>query len=83
MAAVTREIVIDRTPERLFDVIVDYQRYPEFVPGIKACRVAPGAGPTGRSSTSSTSASGASSTCCATSRSGRAGSPGRWSPASS
>ena len=39
MAAVTREIVIDRAPERVFDVIVDYRRYPEFVPGIKGCRV--------------------------------------------
>jgi ribosome-associated toxin RatA of RatAB toxin-antitoxin module len=43
MAAVTREIVIDRTPERVFDVIVDYQRYPEFVPGIKGCRPLSGA----------------------------------------
>lgn len=42
MAAVTREIVIDRPPERVFDVIVDYLRYPEFVPGIKACRPQPG-----------------------------------------
>jgi ribosome-associated toxin RatA of RatAB toxin-antitoxin module len=42
MAAVSREIVITCAPERLFDVIVDYRRYPEFVPGIKACRVLPG-----------------------------------------
>lgn len=39
MAAVSQEVVIDAPVERLFDVIVDYARYPEFVPGIKACRV--------------------------------------------
>ncbi len=35
MAEVSREIVMACTPERLFDVLVDYARYPEFVPGIK------------------------------------------------
>jgi coenzyme Q-binding protein COQ10 len=44
MAAVSKELVIGCTPDRLFDVIVDYPRYPEFVPGIKACRVLPGKG---------------------------------------
>jgi coenzyme Q-binding protein COQ10 len=44
MAEVTREIVMACTPERLFDVLVDYPRYPEFVPGIKGCRVVPGKG---------------------------------------
>jgi len=44
MAEVSREIVMACTPERLFDVVVDYARYPEFVPGIKACRVLPGSG---------------------------------------
>jgi coenzyme Q-binding protein COQ10 len=44
MAEVSREIVIAAAPDRLFDVIVDYARYPEFVPGIKACRVLPGKG---------------------------------------
>jgi ribosome-associated toxin RatA of RatAB toxin-antitoxin module len=44
MAEVSREILIGCAPERLFDVIVDYPRYPEFVPGIKACRVLPGKG---------------------------------------
>ena len=38
---VTREIEIAVPPDRLFDVITDYARYPEFVPGVKACR--PGA----------------------------------------
>jgi coenzyme Q-binding protein COQ10 len=44
MAAVSKEVVIGCAPDRLFDVIVDYPRYPEFVPGIKACRVLPGKG---------------------------------------
>lgn len=44
MAVVTREIVFARPPEACFDVIVDYARYPEFVPGIKGCRVLPGKG---------------------------------------
>jgi ribosome-associated toxin RatA of RatAB toxin-antitoxin module len=39
MAVVAQELVIGVSPEALFDVIVDYARYPEFVPGIKACRV--------------------------------------------
>jgi coenzyme Q-binding protein COQ10 len=45
MSAVMKEIIIDVPIERTFDVIVDYARYPEFVPGIKACRVLPGGGP--------------------------------------
>jgi ribosome-associated toxin RatA of RatAB toxin-antitoxin module len=42
MAMVSKEIVIEAPAERLFDVIVDYAAYPEFVPGIKGCRVLPG-----------------------------------------
>jgi ribosome-associated toxin RatA of RatAB toxin-antitoxin module len=42
MAVVSSEVLMRCTPERLFDVIVDYARYPEFVPGIKSCRVLPG-----------------------------------------
>jgi coenzyme Q-binding protein COQ10 len=44
MAAVTKEIVFDRPAEQVFDVLADYARYPEFVPGIKGCRVLPGKG---------------------------------------
>jgi ribosome-associated toxin RatA of RatAB toxin-antitoxin module len=44
MAEVSKEIVIGCTPDRLFEVLVDYARYPEFVPGITACRVLPGKG---------------------------------------
>jgi coenzyme Q-binding protein COQ10 len=39
MASVTKEVVIDVPVERFFDLVVDYERYPEFVPGVKACRV--------------------------------------------
>lgn len=42
MAAVSREIVFARSAEKVFDVLVDYARYPEFVPGIKGCRILPG-----------------------------------------
>ncbi len=42
MSVVTKEILIDAPADRVFDVIVDYARYPEFVPGIKACRVVAG-----------------------------------------
>ena len=39
MAAITREVVMDVPPARLFEVILDYERYPEFVPGLKGCKV--------------------------------------------
>ena len=38
-STVSQEILIDAAPEVLFDVIVDYDRYPEFVPSVKGCRV--------------------------------------------
>jgi ribosome-associated toxin RatA of RatAB toxin-antitoxin module len=39
MAVVKEQIVIEVPVERFYDVVVDYERYPEFVPGIKGCRV--------------------------------------------
>jgi ribosome-associated toxin RatA of RatAB toxin-antitoxin module len=39
VALVSQEVVIEATIEKFFDIVVDYARYPEFVPGIKACRV--------------------------------------------
>jgi coenzyme Q-binding protein COQ10 len=39
MAAITKEIVVGVPVERFYDVVVDYERYPDFVPGIRACRV--------------------------------------------
>jgi coenzyme Q-binding protein COQ10 len=41
MAAVSQEVVIDISVERFFDLLVDYERYPQFVPNLKACRVKP------------------------------------------
>ena len=39
MSLVSKEIVIGAGIEKFFDIVVDYARYPEFVPGIKGCRV--------------------------------------------
>lgn len=35
---VSSEVLVAVTPERLFEVIRDYDRYPEFVPTVKSCR---------------------------------------------
>lgn len=43
MAQVKREVLVDAPLERFYDLVVDYERYPEFVPGIRACRVKNGA----------------------------------------
>ncbi|MGB8931076.1 MAG: SRPBCC family protein [Anaeromyxobacteraceae bacterium] len=39
MGAITRRIRIAAPIERVWAVIVDYGRYPEFVPGVLSCRV--------------------------------------------
>ena len=39
MATIAQEVVIGVPVETFYDLVVDYGRYPEFVPGIKACRV--------------------------------------------
>jgi ribosome-associated toxin RatA of RatAB toxin-antitoxin module len=39
MSVVKKEMVVDVPLERFFDLVVDYERYPEFVPGIRKCRV--------------------------------------------
>ncbi len=39
MPRIERDIVIDAPIERVFDVIADYQRYPEFLPDMKAVTV--------------------------------------------
>lgn len=41
---VSREIVIGVPRDALFDIIVDYERYPSFVPSVKGCRVTARAG---------------------------------------
>jgi ribosome-associated toxin RatA of RatAB toxin-antitoxin module len=42
--SVSRELVIGVPRDALFDVIVDYDRYPEFVPSVRGCRVTRRAG---------------------------------------
>lgn len=44
MAIVRKEVTIDVPVEEFFDLLVDYARYPEFVPGVRACRVRDGRG---------------------------------------
>jgi len=39
MSVVTKQVVIDAPVEHVYEIIVDYERYPEFVPGIRKCRV--------------------------------------------
>ncbi len=39
MATVTKQVLIDVQVEKFFDIVVDYERYPEFVPGIRSVRV--------------------------------------------
>jgi coenzyme Q-binding protein COQ10 len=39
---VSREIAVSVTPEALFDVIVDYGQYPEFLANVKRSRPKPG-----------------------------------------
>lgn len=39
MAATSLEVRIDAPIERVWAILVDYGRYPEFVPGVKECRV--------------------------------------------
>jgi ribosome-associated toxin RatA of RatAB toxin-antitoxin module len=38
MPGASRSIVVDVPPEKLFDVIVDYDRYPEFLSEVKEAR---------------------------------------------
>lgn len=44
MGTISRETWIGAPIERVFDVIVDYARYPDFVPGVRACQPLPSAG---------------------------------------
>ena len=44
MAQAQKSITIDVTPEQLFDVIADYEKYPEFLPEVKTAKVAFGTG---------------------------------------
>jgi coenzyme Q-binding protein COQ10 len=44
MAKAERSIVIQATPERVFAVIADYEKYPEFLPEVKKAKVEFGSG---------------------------------------
>ncbi len=44
MAVVTKQVLIEAPVERFYEIVVDYERYPEFVPGIRRCRVRDGKG---------------------------------------
>ena len=44
MAVVTKKVLIDAPLERFYEIVVDYERYPKFVPGIRRCRVRDGKG---------------------------------------
>ncbi len=39
MAKVTKQVVIDSPLERFYELVVDYEAYPQFVPGIHGCRI--------------------------------------------
>ncbi len=39
MSVVTKDVLVEAPIERFYDIVVDYERYPEFVPGIRSCRV--------------------------------------------
>ena len=44
MAQASRTVTINVPPEKLFDVIVDYEKYPEFLPEVKKVQVNAGQG---------------------------------------
>ncbi len=39
MAAVTKSIKIDAPPQKIFNILSDYENYPETMPGIKSAEV--------------------------------------------
>jgi coenzyme Q-binding protein COQ10 len=44
MAQASKSVVVDVPPEKLFDVIVDFERYPEFLPEVKSAKIDAGQG---------------------------------------
>ena len=44
MATASRSVIVNVPPEKLFDVIVDYEKYPEFLPEVKKVKVDAGQG---------------------------------------
>src|SRR5512142_974617 len=41
-STISKEVVVGVPVERFYDLVVDYERYPEFVPNLRAVRVLPG-----------------------------------------
>src|SRR5512133_467198 len=39
MAVVTKQMLVDAPVERFYEIVVGYEKYTEFVPGIRRCRV--------------------------------------------
>ena len=44
MAQASRSVVVNVPPEKMFDVITDYEKYPEFLPEVKGVKVQAGQG---------------------------------------
>jgi len=44
MAQASRSVTVNVPPEKLFDVITDYEKYPEFLPEVKKVKVQGGQG---------------------------------------
>ena len=44
MAQASRSVTVNVPPEKLFEVITDYEKYPEFLPEVKKAKVEFGAG---------------------------------------
>jgi ribosome-associated toxin RatA of RatAB toxin-antitoxin module len=44
MAQATRSVTVNVPPEKLFEVITDYEKYPEFLPEVKTVQVNAGQG---------------------------------------
>ena len=44
MAQASKTVTVNVPPEKLFDVIADYERYPEFLPEVKKVKVEGGQG---------------------------------------
>lgn len=42
-SSVSKDVLVACAPERFFDLVVDFARYPEFVPGVKGARPKPAA----------------------------------------
>ena len=44
MAQASRSVTVNVAPEKLFDIIADYEKYPEFLPEVKKVKVEAGQG---------------------------------------